>query len=56
MESISRQCVERMARIYANNQDASRALGPAFASFVQLCRRYGIRFPGAGRRCLPQIP
>ena len=40
-----RDRIERVARIYANNKDASEALGIAFRSFGRLCREYGIETP-----------
>jgi len=50
MDAISRDRIERVARIYANNQDASRALGIALRSFSRLCRRYEVETPYARRR------
>jgi len=50
MEAINRERIERVARIYASNQDASRALGIAMRSFSRLCRRYDIETPHARRR------
>ena len=50
MEAISRERIERVARIYASNQDASRALGIAMRSFSRLCRRYEVETPHARRR------
>ena len=41
----SRQAIERVARIYKNNQDASQALGITMRSFSRLCREYGIETP-----------
>jgi len=45
MSKIERQRVERVARIYNNNTDASRALGITRGSFSRLCREYGIETP-----------
>ena len=42
---ISRDRIERAARIYKSNQDASRALGIDMRSFSRLCRKYGIATP-----------
>ena len=50
MEAISQDRIERVARIYYNNQDASRALGIAMRSFSRLCRRYDVETPYARRR------
>ena len=50
MEKIARDRLERVARIYANNQDASRALGIAAGTFGRLCRQYGIETPYARKR------
>lgn len=47
---ISRERVERVARIYKSNQDASRALSITLRSFSRLCRKYGIETPYA-RHC-----
>ena len=33
MEKVNRERIERVARIYANNQEASRALGIANGTF-----------------------
>ena len=49
MPRIERERVERVARLYATSQDASRALGITIRSFDRLCRRYGIETPG-GRK------
>ena len=43
--SISRERIERVARIYKSNQDAGRALGIDPRSFSRLCRRYGVQTP-----------
>ena len=50
MARIERDRVERVARIYASNQDASRALGIAMRSFGRLCREYGIETPYGRKR------
>jgi hypothetical protein len=49
MEKVNRERIERVARIYANNQEASRALGIASGTFGRLCRQYGIETPYARR-------
>lgn len=50
MSKIERERIERVARIYASNQDASQALGIAMRSFGRLCREYGVETPYARRR------
>ena len=52
MEKISRERVERAARIYASNKEASQALCIAVQTFGRLCRRYGIESPYDRRRRL----
>ena len=52
MERISRERVERVARIYASNKDASQVLGITLGSFGRLCRKLGIETPYARRRRL----
>ena len=53
MAGIDRERIERVARIYASNQDASQALGINMRSFGRLCRQYGIETPYAPP--LPEI-
>ncbi len=50
MQKIERERIERAARIYASNEDASRALGIAGGSFSRLCRLYRIETPYARKR------
>lgn len=50
MQKIDKERVARVARIYASNEDASRALGIAMRSFGRLCREYGIETPYVRRR------
>ena len=50
MERIGQERVERAARIYASNKDASQALGITLGSFGMLCRKFGIEAPYARRR------
>ena len=50
MEAISQNRIQRVARIYHNNQDASRALGIAMRSFSRLCRRFDVETPYARKR------
>jgi len=42
---ISREQIERVARIYKSNQDASLALGITIRSFSRLCRKYEVESP-----------
>jgi len=49
-KGITREQIERVARIYKTNQDASQALGIAMRSFGRLCRRYGIETPYVRKR------
>ena len=50
MRKIEPERIERAARIYASNQEASQALGIAPGSFSRLCRAYAIETPYARRR------
>lgn len=43
--TISRERVERVARMYRTNQMASAALGIHLGTFSRLCRKYGIQTP-----------
>lgn len=45
MNTISRERIERAARIYLTNDAASQALGVHVATFGRLCKRYGIESP-----------
>jgi len=49
MEKIAKERIERVARLYASNQDACQALGIAAGTFSRLCRQYGIETPHARR-------
>ena len=49
-QQITREQLERVARVYHHNQDASQALGIGLRSFARLCRQYGIETPYARRR------
>ena len=42
--------VERVARIYKQNLDASQALGITMRSFGRLCHKYGVETPYARKR------
>ena len=47
---ISRERVERVARMYRSNQDACRALNITLRSFSRLCNKYEIETPYARHR------
>ena len=47
MQKIDPKRIERAARMYASNQEASEALGIAAGSFSRLCRQYKIETPYA---------
>jgi uncharacterized protein YjhX (UPF0386 family) len=47
---FTREQIERVARVYKCNQDASRALGITIRSFSRLCRKYGVESPFDRRR------
>jgi len=49
MEKVDIRRVERAARLYASNQEASLALGIALGTFGRLCREHGIQTPHARR-------
>ena len=49
MQGIPREQVERVARVYHQNGDASAALGITLRSFGRLCKRFGIETPYARR-------
>lgn len=50
MLGVSKDRIERAARIYSSNQDASQALGITMRSFGRLCRKYGVETPYV-RKC-----
>ena len=50
MQEVPRDWLERAARVYASNQDASKALGIAGGTFGRLCRKYDIETPFARHR------
>ena len=47
---VIRSELERAARMYRTNKDASWALGIGGLSFRRLCRRYGIETPCRRKR------
>lgn len=50
MNAVPRDQVQRVARVYHPNADASAALGITLRSFSRLCKRFRIETPYA-RRC-----
>ena len=50
MHKIDPERIERAARMYASNQEASNALGIAAGSFSRLCSQYKIETPYARKR------
>lgn len=49
-KAISRERIERAARMYKTNIDASKALGIIPSSFGKLCRQWNIETPWARKR------
>ena len=50
MNTVPREQVERVARMYHHNADASAALGITLRHFSRLCRRFEIETPYSRRR------
>lgn len=50
MQKVPVEWIERAARVYNSNADASKALGIAGGTFGRLCRQYGIETPFARQR------
>lgn len=50
MQKVPVEWLERAARVYNSNADASKALGIAGGTFGRLCRQYGIQTPFARQR------
>ena len=50
MQKVPVEWIERAARMYNSNADASKALGIAGGTFGRLCRQYGIETPFARQR------
>ena len=50
MQAVPKDAVERVARIYHSNSDASAALGIEMRSFGRLCRRYEVETPYARKQ------
>ena len=47
MQKTDRELIERAARLYNSNKEASEALGIHPSAFGRVCRKYGIETPGA---------
>lgn len=45
MSSVSKDALERVARMYKSNKEASQAIGLHPRSFARLCRQHGILTP-----------
>lgn len=45
MRKIRREEIERAARLYKSNKDASLALGITLQAFGRICRRYDVETP-----------
>lgn len=56
MQKVPKDWIERAARVYNSNADASRALGIAGGTFGRLCRQYGIETPFARQRRRRVLP
>ena len=57
VHAIPKKWVERAARVYNSNSEASKALGIAKGTFGRLCRKYGTETPCARlRRARMKIP
>ena len=50
MKPVSVEDLERVARLYKSNKEASAALGIHPRSFARLCRQHGIPTPYVRRR------
>jgi len=50
MKPINKDAVERVARIYKSNKEASQAIGIHPRSFARLCREHGILTPWMRQR------
>ena len=50
MRGIDREGLERVARMYRMNKDASQALGITTRHFARLCQKHGVETPYA-RHC-----
>ena len=50
MRKVQREQIERAARLYKSNKDASLALGITLQAFGRICKRYGIETPYERRR------
>ena len=50
MRAVSKERIERVARMYSDNKSAGEAIGIAPGSFSRLCTKYGIDTPIRRRR------
>lgn len=50
MRKVPKDQIERAARLYRSNKDASLALGITLQAFGRICRRYEVETPHARRR------
>ena len=50
MRSTTQAILERAARIYNTNRDASQALGITTRTFTRQCEQLGIEAPGRRKR------
>jgi hypothetical protein len=50
VKKTPRDQVERVARMYKSNKDASRALGITLQAFARVCRQYEIETPYIRKR------
>lgn len=50
MNRVNKQALERVARIYKSNKEASQAIGLHPRSFSRLCRQHGILTPYVRQR------
>ena len=51
-KNITREELERVARMYKTNRDACAALHISYASFIRFCRQYDIEPPNSRRQRL----
>ena len=51
-KNLSRETLERAARVYRHDKDAAIALGIGAATFVSCCEKFEIETPSARRRRL----
>lgn len=49
MDKYDKSTIERMARMYKSCTVAGKAIGITGATFIKICRKFGIRPPLSGR-------